>query len=699
MRSPDAVLRRAAAALGDFLLERAQPAGTRRREATGAPGAPAPNGGRAAPARERRPAVVLTSSIGDAGGAAALAAAVGVAAAGREGSRGALLIDVEPRPRRRGPTTFASESARDLEDRLRALGGPFTAAAARGHLCWLPLVAGEDPLGPLGELLEQELPASVVVVHLPQGLWPRAIEDERLRARSGLLRADLPADRALAALAVRELRERGMRARIACDPLGRVGSRRALAGIEPGGAASRRAARLARGLVADQSGQGLPLVLGAAAALIFTALILTAIGGAITGKGRVQRAADLAAVSGARSMRDDFERLFAPALLASGSPNPAHLTKREYLGRAEHAAREAADRNGVGRPSVRIRFPDAESFAPLRVRARIRAAVEREALPAARDSAAARRRDIPIVASAEAEASAPAEWSGMPTMASGGGYSGPLAYRQGEGMRPDVAAAFDRMAAAARRDGITLVVNSGFRSDAEQAKLFAQNPNPTMVAPPGKSLHRCGTELDLGPSSAYGWLARNAPRFGFVKRYSWEPWHFGYTRGPAPCSEAANSIGSGGDGESASAGGLPSFVPARFREPILRSAARWNVSAALLAAQLLAESNFNPYAVSPAGAQGIAQFMPGTAASYGLKDPFDPGEAIDAQAHLMSDLLREFHSIPLALAAYNAGPGAVAACDCVPPYPETRAYVARILGLLDGAGALVAPELEVRLVE
>jgi soluble lytic murein transglycosylase-like protein len=123
------------------------------------------------------------------------------------------------------------------------------------------------------------------------------------------------------------------------------------------------------------------------------------------------------------------------------------------------------------------------------------------------------------------------------------------------------------------------------------------------------------------------------------------------------------------------------------------------VSAALLAAQLLAESNFNPYAVSPAGAQGIAQFMPGTAASYGLKDPFDPDEAIDAQAHLMSDLLREFHSIPLALAAYNAGPGAVAACDCVPPYPETRAYVARILGLLDGAGALVAPELEVRLVE
>jgi soluble lytic murein transglycosylase-like protein len=64
----------------------------------------------------------------------------------------------------------------------------------------------------------------------------------------------------------------------------------------------------------------------------------------------------------------------------------------------------------------------------------------------------------------------------------------------------------------------------------------------------------------------------------------------------------------------------------------------------------------------------------------------------------MSDLLRQFDSIPLALAAYNAGPGAVAGCDCVPPYPETQAYVARILGLLDGAGELTAPPLEVRLV-
>jgi hypothetical protein len=255
------------------------------------------------------------------------------------------------------------------------------------------------------------------------------------------------------------------------------------------------------------------------------------------------------------------------------------------------------------------------------------------------------------------------------------------------------------MAAAASGAGLALVVVSGFRSDAEQAALFAAHPDPRWVAPPGQSLHRCATELDLGPDSAYGWLAANATRFGFVQRYSWEAWHYGFDAGPPPCSEAGNSVGaSGGDGAVAGAGGLPSFVPARYRAPLLRAAARWNVSAALLAAQLMAESNFNPYAGSPAGAQGIAQFMPSTAAAYGLRNPYDPEEAIDAQAHLMSDLLRQFGDPQLALAAYNAGPAPVEACNCIPAYPETQAYVTRILGLLGGAGALVVPAFDVRLV-
>jgi Transglycosylase SLT domain/D-alanyl-D-alanine carboxypeptidase len=691
--SPIGAARRTAAALHGFLFE----SESTLEDAGGPPPGPHPSDAEAV-SGTASPPVILASAIGGSGGAASLAAAIGVAATAVAGGGAALLVDVAG-GQRRGPTVLASEAARELEDRVRGFGGVFEAAAARGNLCHLSLPDAEDPLEPVAELLARELPASAVIVHMSQELWPRAIVDERLSAAAGVLRAELPGDRALAALAVGELRDRGLRAKVVSDPLGRVASRRALAGVEPGGAASRRAARLARALLAEQSGQGLPLVLGAAAALIFAALVLAAIGGAITGTARAQRAADVAALSGARSMRDDFDRLFAPAFLPNGSPNPAHLSKAEYLARARTAVRHAARMNEVPARRLRVRFPDAGSFAPLRVRAKVQAEVDREALPGPDRLRAGRQAGIPVVASAEAEASPPASWSGMATMATGGGYSGPLVYRQGEGMRPDVAAAFDRMAAAARRDGISLLITSGFRSDAEQTELFEQNPDPTWVAPPGKSLHRCATELDLGPPSAYGWLARNAERFGFLRRYSWEPWHFGYTRGPPPCSEAGNSIGSGGDGEGGSSSGVPSFVPSRYREPIMRSAARWNVSAALIAAQILAESNFDPNAVSPAGAQGIAQFMPGTAASYGLKDPFDPEQAIDAQAHMMSDLLRQFRSIPLALAAYNAGPGAVAACDCIPPYPETKAYVARILGLLDGAGALVAPELEVRLVD
>ena len=259
-----------------------------------------------------------------------------------------------------------------------------------------------------------------------------------------------------------------------------------------------------------QTGQVLPLALGGALALIVAALALVAIAGAIVGKGRAQRAADLVAISAARSMRDDLGRLLSPARLPDGSPNPRHLGKAAYLGRARRAALAAAAANGVSPTHLKISFPDGDSFAPLRVKAVVVGAVEVGA------------EETRSEASAVAEAAAPASAAddASPAMATGGGYSGPLTYRQGHGMRPDVAAAFDRMEAAAAADGVALVVNSAFRSDAEQAALFAAHPDPTWVAPPGQSLHRCATELDLGPEDAYGWLA-NASRFGFVQRYSW----------------------------------------------------------------------------------------------------------------------------------------------------------------------------------
>ncbi|HEY1357425.1 MAG TPA: D-alanyl-D-alanine carboxypeptidase family protein [Thermoleophilaceae bacterium] len=258
--------------------------------------------------------------------------------------------------------------------------------------------------------------------------------------------------------------------------------------------------------MSSQRGQAALLLLGFMAALLAGALFLGSWGLALGARGKHQRAADLAAVSAARAMADAYPRLFEPPLLPDGAPNPRHLSVAEYEQLGRSAALGAGLGNGVRLRPADVRFP--ASFAPTRVTV------------LARGSARLRPGRVPVRARATAELS-PNGGPGLPGSAAGGGYSGPLAYRQGKPMRPDTAQAFDRMAAAARRDGVYLIVVSGYRSDAEQAKLFAAHPDPKWVAPPGKSLHRLGTELDLGPASAYGWLAANARRFGFIQRYSW----------------------------------------------------------------------------------------------------------------------------------------------------------------------------------
>ena len=429
-------------------------------------------------------------------------------------------------------------------------------------------------------------------------------------------------------------------------------------------------------------GQALLLMLGALIAVVLGAIVLGGVAQAITGRGASQRAADLAALAGARALRTAYPRVFEPAAIG-GRANPRHLERAEYLAVGRRVALETARRNGADRTEVE--FPG-DALAPLRVVVRVR---DRIAIgPAA---------SVDGGADAEAELVPPGMLPGAGAPGAGE-YAGPLAYRQGKPMRPDVARAFDRMEEAATADGVHLVINSGFRSNAEQAALFAARPDPKWVAPPGQSLHRLGTELDIGPPAAYGWLARNAERFHFTQRYSWEPWHYGFT-----LNAGTASVGFGGAGrdDGEAAGTLQSFVPARFAPAISRAAQRWSVAGTLLAAQIYQESRFNPFARSPAGAQGIAQFMPGTARAYGVRNPFDPDEAIDAQAHHMRDLLRQFGSVPLALAAYNSGPAPVLRCGCVPAIPETTAYVADILGLLNGAGDALgagARGLEVRLV-
>jgi len=245
------------------------------------------------------------------------------------------------------------------------------------------------------------------------------------------------------------------------------------------------------------------------------------------------------------------------------------------------------------------------------------------------------------------------------------------------------------MVAAARADGVALRVVSGFRSDAEQAVLFARHPDPKWVAPPGRSRHRNATEVDFAGGPGLRWLADNAARFGFVQRYSWEPWHYGFLPGCGPGGAPAASD------RSAAAVSLPGWVPAEYRALVLGAALDNGIAPPLLAALLQAESGYDPRAVSPAGAQGIAQFMPGTARGMGLRDPFDPRQAIPAAARLLAGHIRSFGSPVLALAAYNAGAGAVRRYGGIPPYEETQAYVVRILTLAGGgvppAGAPGAP--------
>lgn len=112
------------------------------------------------------------------------------------------------------------------------------------------------------------------------------------------------------------------------------------------------------------------------------------------------------------------------------------------------------------------------------------------------------------------------------------------------------------------------------------------------------------------------------------------------------------------------------------------AAARYQVDAELLRRVLEVESGFNPLALSPKGAMGVAQLMPGTARDLGVENPFDAAQGVDGAARLLRDLLAQSGGrfVP-ALAAYNAGPGAVKRYGGIPPYRETIDYVARVLSL------------------
>ncbi len=123
-------------------------------------------------------------------------------------------------------------------------------------------------------------------------------------------------------------------------------------------------------------------------------------------------------------------------------------------------------------------------------------------------------------------------------------------------------------------------------------------------------------------------------------------------------------------------------VPRSGLEGIIAAAsARYGVDPALVWAIIAVESAFTPDARSPKGAMGLMQLMPATAAQYAVGDPFDPAQNIEAGTRHLRSLLDRFDTT-MALAAYNAGVGAVARFGGIPPYRETREYVARVLRLL-----------------
>ena len=155
--------------------------------------------------------------------------------------------------------------------------------------------------------------------------------------------------------------------------------------------------------------------------------------------------------------------------------------------------------------------------------------------------------------------------------------------------------------------------------------------------------------------------------------------------GDVAASSLSPAVGEGFSGRSRSAGAVDSSGR-RFEDLIREAAAKEGVDPALLSAVAHAESNYDPNAVSSAGAKGVMQLMDSTARTLGVKDSFDPAQSILGGAKYLKQLLAHYGGdTTRAVAAYNAGPGAVDRSSGVPPYQETQSYVQRVLRFRDQA--------------
>lgn len=132
-------------------------------------------------------------------------------------------------------------------------------------------------------------------------------------------------------------------------------------------------------------------------------------------------------------------------------------------------------------------------------------------------------------------------------------------------------------------------------------------------------------------------------------------------------------------------GSRPVSAPPHLEALIQKYSRQFGVDPALVRAVIRHESGFNPLAVSPKGAQGLMQLMPGTADLMGVRNPFDPEQNIMGGVGYLRYCLDRFgHNIPLAVAAYNAGPERVAKAGTIPPIPETQTFVHNVVGTYQG---------------